>query len=859
MAEIKLIIEMDGQQKVVTVLGQVDDAVKRTGDETERTSKKVRGFATDLNQTFELIAKAVRKIRQAIEFAEKGAKFQQQTQALDALAGKYNTTADAIVKQIQRVSDGTASMEKAVVLASRGISLGLKPDEVIAFTEIARAAAKATGRDFEFLFDSILTGTVRQSKLLLDNANIILTVGEANRRYAAAMGKTVDKLTDMEKRQAFTNEAIRQGQVIVKDMADVVSTNADSFAIMNTVAANLQIILASMFADFVGGTGVVNNLSSGIQKLTDFLSENRDIIIDATTAGVKFAKELSVIISFVEPLFRLLGKLLSIFAKIVGILKSVIGFFKTLGAIISGVVSDALAVLRKRFSGVIGTATTVSQKIQTVIDKVKELAALALTPITFVIEVITRITGPAKGFVASAAQGFAAAAEAEAARVVGPAVPTGGGGAQQDPFPALLESIMEFTNALGPARDKVFQLRSALIDMQGASDNLKLTTEQMRDFDEAAEEAFEAITRFGVTQTLFEQKQLVESITKAEKTRVEILTEQADALDESLSKVSLLLLAIETLGFTGDQVDSFRDFGDELQRALEITEQQIEAEKELFNERVELITIEAARDAARIAQLEKELHIKQLIREFELRGPVAERDIKEQESEIENLIFNEETRLAILDSGMIAEVERRIQHRQEIEAITKSMWDGIKSSYVAGIEASGAALVQGGSSLKNAAINSAAEIVAGVARVWGTFYLLEGTAKIAASIFPPNPVGLASGIKEAAGGAALLALAGAAKGFAAQQTAGGGGAAGGGAGAGAAPGGGAGPGGFAGPPVPEQQQPGRAFIINVRVENMVGAGGMQELIEDHIIPGVAEGIGRGNIGSAEINLTAQRE
>ena len=80
--------------------------------------------------------------------------------------------------------------------------------------EISRASARAFGESVGFMFDSIVKGIGRQSKLILDNLGIIVSAEDAYRKYAASIGKSKDQLTEMEKKQAFLNATLEAGEAM---------------------------------------------------------------------------------------------------------------------------------------------------------------------------------------------------------------------------------------------------------------------------------------------------------------------------------------------------------------------------------------------------------------------------------------------------------------------------------------------------------------------------------------------------------------------------------------------------------------------------------------------------------------------
>ncbi|PKG31860.1 MAG: hypothetical protein CW742_11160 [Methanoregula sp.] len=67
-------------------------------------------------------------------------------------------------------------------------------------------------------FESLVTGTARQSKLILDNLGIIVSIEDANEKYAKSIGKSVSALTDQEQRLAFQAAMLEQSDDLINSV-----------------------------------------------------------------------------------------------------------------------------------------------------------------------------------------------------------------------------------------------------------------------------------------------------------------------------------------------------------------------------------------------------------------------------------------------------------------------------------------------------------------------------------------------------------------------------------------------------------------------------------------------------------------
>jgi hypothetical protein len=75
---------------------------------------------------------------------------------------------------------------------NRALALGAA-NNAEQFGELSRTAitlGRALGVDATFAMESLSLGIGRQSRLILDNLGLIVSVETANKKYAAALGKT---------------------------------------------------------------------------------------------------------------------------------------------------------------------------------------------------------------------------------------------------------------------------------------------------------------------------------------------------------------------------------------------------------------------------------------------------------------------------------------------------------------------------------------------------------------------------------------------------------------------------------------------------------------------------------------------
>jgi len=170
-------------------------------------------------------------------------------QSFERLATDAGTSAQAMLSSMREASQGmitdAALMEnanKAMLLIGQDVA-----DELPQMLKIAQAASRATGEDMGFMFQSLVTGIGRSSKLIIDNLGITMDVTAANEEYAAALGKTVDELTDAEKKQAFMNQVMVAGEDMINRLGEGTGGAQVTMAQLKTTFSNITTEVGSAF------------------------------------------------------------------------------------------------------------------------------------------------------------------------------------------------------------------------------------------------------------------------------------------------------------------------------------------------------------------------------------------------------------------------------------------------------------------------------------------------------------------------------------------------------------------------------------------------------------------------------------
>ena len=155
------------------------------------------------------------------------------------------------------------SLEEAMRSVALITSAGIDPGSIDRFGKVARGAATALGRDLNDAMSRLTRGVTKLEPELLDELGIMVRLDEASKTYADSIGKSVSDLTNYEKRQAFLNATLEEGERKFGALAEV---DVNVFDKLSASLANL----------LKGGLG---GLSSMLEPIVRYLASSPGALI----------------------------------------------------------------------------------------------------------------------------------------------------------------------------------------------------------------------------------------------------------------------------------------------------------------------------------------------------------------------------------------------------------------------------------------------------------------------------------------------------------------------------------------------------------------------------------------------------
>ncbi|WP_291767827.1 hypothetical protein [Maricaulis sp.] len=283
----QIIIEIDakgtpqlkGQTKAIK---DQTKALKQQGQTTQKTGKKARtyhqrqekgvigvanqtksfskmqqtmdggGGAGGLVRAYALLAANVFALSMAFGVLSRSAQVDTLTQAMERLEVVSGKAIRGLARDLQEASGYGMDFADSMRATSLALSAGFDSSTVSELAEVARNASVSLGRNMADGLDRIFRGVIKVEPELLDEIGLFVRVREAAARYASELGVAAADLTEFQRRQAFANEALRQGKEKFADFADIETDPFSQLAAkFSDIAQQLMSMLNKAIVPFI--------------------------------------------------------------------------------------------------------------------------------------------------------------------------------------------------------------------------------------------------------------------------------------------------------------------------------------------------------------------------------------------------------------------------------------------------------------------------------------------------------------------------------------------------------------------------------------------------------------------------------
>jgi len=191
------------------------EAVDKASNTIKQVSGKFRGLGDTLKDVGKIAAGVlVRDLANNMSRAfEESAKLGGEIGTLEASFNKLVEATGATnvsLEKLREATKNTVSNVDLLTAANTALTLGVPTDKLNELFEAAMKLGHAVGQDTTKSIEDLTTALGRQSNKILDNLGVVFQASDAYAWYAQKIGKSVDELTESEKKLGWQQYAISQ-------------------------------------------------------------------------------------------------------------------------------------------------------------------------------------------------------------------------------------------------------------------------------------------------------------------------------------------------------------------------------------------------------------------------------------------------------------------------------------------------------------------------------------------------------------------------------------------------------------------------------------------------------------------------
>ena len=242
----------EGADRVAKQTEQITKAQTRLGQASASAGRSFSSQAQGLGGVVGVYAAAAANVfalTAAFSALNRAAQFETILRGTESLANAVGTNADSVVKSLQNITAGQLSVIESATQANLALSAGFNIDQINELGTVALKASRALGRNLTDAFQRITRGAIKLEPELLDEIGIFTRIDPAVEAYAASLNKSANSLTQFEKRQAFVNQVIKDGQAAFSDIQDVGGSTQETFERLVANFTNLALSAGKLLAD----------------------------------------------------------------------------------------------------------------------------------------------------------------------------------------------------------------------------------------------------------------------------------------------------------------------------------------------------------------------------------------------------------------------------------------------------------------------------------------------------------------------------------------------------------------------------------------------------------------------------------
>ena len=275
--------EANKAAKATDNLGKSTDKLNRTRDKTHKQEKSlhqaglsggkafskqaqtINGGSSSLVGAYAVLAANIFALTAAFGALQRAAQVQQLEQGLLSMGSASGNALRTLSDGLRQATGHALNLEDAMRATALASSAGFDSSSIERLGKVARQASIALGRDTADSLNRLTKGAIKLEPELLDELGIMVRLDEATETYATQVNKAAGDLTNFEKRQAFMNAVLEEGE--------------RKFSAMANVDTNPYDRLSATFNDLT--KTLINILNKGIVPVVSFFASSQAALFGA--------------------------------------------------------------------------------------------------------------------------------------------------------------------------------------------------------------------------------------------------------------------------------------------------------------------------------------------------------------------------------------------------------------------------------------------------------------------------------------------------------------------------------------------------------------------------------------------------
>lgn len=253
----------DSASKAKSNYNKLEKGTAQLGANTTKSfAKQAQVIGSGLVSSYAVLAANIFAITAGFGALSRAFAAEQLKQGLLELGASSGLAMETLSRGLKAATGNALSLEDSMRAVAQITSAGLDPSSIEQFGEIARKTSVALGRDTADSLNRLTRGVTKLEPELLDELGIMVRIDEASEDYARTLGKTAAELTNFEKRQAFMNAVLEEGD---RKFGDI------------TVDTSPYDKLAATFKDLTNS--VLGFVSGALEPLISLLANSSGLLV----------------------------------------------------------------------------------------------------------------------------------------------------------------------------------------------------------------------------------------------------------------------------------------------------------------------------------------------------------------------------------------------------------------------------------------------------------------------------------------------------------------------------------------------------------------------------------------------------